>query len=103
MFSQAEEKSCSEGWESEKHEVPPLPRALRLRHLVRLSRKSQEREGTCTDQSTIEAHWLDWATSQKANPLKPTAAQSIAGDEATESDSQEAERESFGVVRNALV
>ena len=64
-------------------------------HLVRLSRKSQEREGSCADQSNIEAHWLDWATSQKANPLKPTAAQSISGDEATENDSQEAEREGF--------
>ena len=57
-------------------------------HLVRLSRKSQEREGSCTDKGNIEAHWLDWATSQKANPLKPTAAQSISGDEATENDSQ---------------
>ena len=58
-------------------------------HLVRLSRKSQEREGSCTDQSNTEAHWLDWATSQKANPPKPTAAQSISGDEDTENDSQE--------------
>ena len=89
MFSQAEEKSCSEGWESEKHEVPPLPRALRSRHLVRLSRKSQEREGSCADQSDIEAHWLDWGTLQKANPPKLTAAQSISGNEATENDSQE--------------
>ena len=58
-------------------------------HLVRLSRKSQEREGSCADQSNIEAHWLDWARSQKANPPKPTAAQSISGNEATENDSQE--------------
>ena len=57
-------------------------------HLVRLSRKNQEREGSCADQSNIEAHWLDWARSQKANPLKPTAGQSISGDEATENDSQ---------------
>ena len=57
-------------------------------HLARLSRKSQEREGSCADQSNIEARWLDWATSQKANPTKPTAAQSISGDEATENDSQ---------------
>ena len=59
------------------------------KHLVRLSRNSQEREDTCADQSNIEAHWLDWATSQKANPPKPTAAQSISEDEATENDSQE--------------
>ena len=72
-------------------------------HLVRLSRKSQEREGSCADQGSIEAHWLDWGTSQKANPPKPTAGQSISGDEATENDSQGAERESFGVLRNALV
>ena len=72
-------------------------------HLVRLSRKSHEREGSCADQSNTEAHWLDWGASQKANPPKPTAAQSISGDEATENDSQGAERESFGVVRNALV
>ena len=64
-------------------------------HLVRLSRKSQEREGSCADQGSIEAHWFDWARSQKANPLKPTAAQSISGDEATENDSQGAEREGF--------
>ena len=57
-------------------------------HLVRLCRKSQEREGSCAHQSNIEAHWLDWAKSQKANPPKPTAAQSISGDEATENDSQ---------------
>ena len=56
-------------------------------HLVRLSRKSQEREGSCADQSNIEAHWLDWARSQKVNPPKPTAAQSISGDETTENDS----------------
>ena len=57
-------------------------------HLVRLSRKSQERQGSCADHSDIEAHWLDWTTSQKANPPKPTAAQSISEDEATENDSQ---------------
>ena len=67
-------------------------------HLVRLSRKSQEREGSCADQSSIHAHWLDWAMSSKANPPKPTAGQSISGDEATENDSQGAERESFGVL-----
>ena len=57
-------------------------------HLFRLSRNSQERESSCADQSNIEAHWLDWWTCQKANPLKPTAAQSISGDEATENDSK---------------
>ena len=57
-------------------------------HLVRLSRNSQEREGSCADQSKIKANWLDWATSQKANPPKPTAAQSISGDIAAENDSQ---------------
>ena len=57
-------------------------------HLVRLSRKSQEREGSCTDQSKIEAHWLDWATSQKTNPPEPTAAQSISGGKATENETQ---------------
>ena len=57
-------------------------------HLVRLSRKSQEREGSCADQSDIEAHWLEGATSPKANPPKPTAAQSISGDKAAENDSQ---------------
>ena len=35
------------------------------------------------------------ATSQKANPPKPTATQSISGDEATEKDPQGAEREGF--------
>ena len=35
------------------------------------------------------------ATSQKANPPKPTATQSISGDEATENDPQGAEREGF--------
>ena len=39
-------------------------------HLVRLSRKSQER-GLYADENNIEAHWLDWPTSQKANPPKP--------------------------------
>ena len=57
-------------------------------HLVRLSRKSQERQGSCADKGNIEAHWLDWTTSQKANRPKPTAAQSISGDEATRNDSQ---------------
>ena len=36
----------------------------------------------------IDAHWLDGATSPKANPPKPTAAQSISGNEATENESQ---------------
>ena len=58
------------------------------KHLVRMSRKSKEREGSCADQCKIESHRLDWATSQKANPPKPTAAQSISGDEAAENDSQ---------------
>ena len=57
-------------------------------HLVRLSRKNQKREGSCADQSNTEAHRLDWGTSRKANPLKPTAAQSISGNDATENDSQ---------------
>ena len=48
----------------------------RSEHLVCLSRKSQEREGSYTDQSETEAHWLDRAVFQKANPPKPTAAQS---------------------------